>query len=76
VFEIVHWEWDSFSFVEILHKKDDVQKLILKTDWEDVGEKLLRRKNEWYSLPFKQQSDYKCAFVGLDSERFNDVIWE
>ena len=24
VFEIVHWEWDSFSFNEILHKKEDV----------------------------------------------------
>ena len=76
VFEIVHWEWDSFSFIEILHKKEDVQKLILKTDWEDVGKQLLRKKSEWHSLPFKQQSDYKCAFVGLDSERFNDVIWE
>ena len=76
VFEIVHWEWDSFSFIEILHKKEDVQKLILKTDWEDVGKQLLRKKSEWHSLPFKQQSDYKCAYVGLDSERFNDVIWE
>ena len=76
VFEIVHWEWDSFSFSEILHKKEDVQKLIFKTDWEDVGKSLLRKKGEWHSLPFKQQSDYKCAYVGLDSERFNDVIWE
>ncbi len=76
VFEILHWEWDSFSFTDTIRMKDDAQKIILNTDWEDVGKHLLNRKEEWHSLPFKQQSDYKCAFVGLESERFNEVIWE
>ena len=76
VFEIVHWEWDSFSFIEVLDRKNHAQEIILKTDWEDVGKKLLSKKSEWYSLPFQAQSDYKCHYVGLESERFNDVIWE
>ena len=76
VFEIVHWEWDSFSFAEVIEKKQEAEKIILKTDWEDVGKKLLDTKSEWHSLNFKAQSDYKCNNVGLVSERFNDVIWE
>ena len=76
VFEIVHWEWDSFSFLEVLDRKNHAQDIILKTDWEDVGKKLLSKKSEWHSLPFQAQSDYKCHYVGLESERFNDVIWE
>ena len=40
------------------------------------NKKLLSKKSEWYSLPFQAQSDYKCHYVGLESERFNDVIWE
>ena len=52
------------------------KKIILKTDWEDVGKKLLDTKSKWHSLNFKAQSDFKCNNVGLVSERFNDVIWE
>lgn len=76
VFEVVHWEWDSFNFLEIEEERKKAEKVILDIDWDNVGQKLLNKKSEWWDLPFKQQSDYKCAYVGLKSERFNDVIWE
>ena len=67
---------DNFTGDLVIQQGVDDADIILKTDWEDVGKKLLSKKSEWYSLPFQAQSDYKCHYVGLESERFNDVIWE
>ena len=77
-FEVYHgWDQDVEKwFIEVLDRKNHAQDIILKTDWEDVGKKLLSKKSEWHSLSFQAQSDYKCHYVGLESERFNDVIWE
>lgn len=76
VFEVVHWEWDSFDFNEIFEMKCVAEKLIKQYDWDEVGERFLKQKNEWYDLNFVAQSDWKCNQVGLKSERFNQVIWE
>lgn len=76
VFELVHWEWDTFEFNEIIRKKQHAEKIIRKIDFDKQAKKLIETKSEWHLMPFKQQSDYKCESVGLSSERFNDVIWE
>ena len=76
VFEIVHWEWDTFEFNEIVRKKNDAEKIISKIDFDEQAKILLDNKDKWWGLSFKEQSDYKCESVGLSSERFNDVIWE
>lgn len=76
VFEIVHWEWDTFEFNEIVRKKNDAEKIISKIDFDEQAKKLLEDKDKWWGMSFKEQSDYKCESVGLSSERFNDVIWE
>ena len=76
VFELVHWEWDTFEFNEIVRKKQHAEKIIKKIDFDKQAKKLIETKSEWHLMPFKQQSDYKCESVGLSSERFNDVIWE
>lgn len=76
VLEIFHFEYDAYSLDEILKIKEKVESIALSTDWEDAAKSLLKRKYEWHSLDFFQQSDWKCAFFGMPSERFKMVAWE
>jgi len=55
--------------------KDRIENLALTTDWEDAAKRLLQRKGEWSSLSFFEQSDWKCRFYGIDSEKFKVIIW-
>lgn len=76
VFEIFHYEFDSFDHAEIVDLKLKLEDKFLHTDWHAAALELLRRKSEWHHLGFFEQSDYKCAFFGLPSERFKMVTWE
>jgi len=76
VFEILHYEFDSFDYNEIAQLKLKLEQKFLHTDWEAAAQELLRKKSEWHHLGFFEQSDYKCEFFGLPSERFKMVIWD
>jgi hypothetical protein len=76
VFEILHYEFDGFDYAEISQMKHMLDVKFQNTDWEAAAQELLRRKSEWHHLNFFDQSDYKCAFFGLPSERFKMVIWD
>lgn len=73
--ELFHYEWDSFSFEEADAARIRLEKVIEETDWNKAAKELLRRKEEWIHLPFFEQSDWKCAFFGLPSEKFKMVAW-
>lgn len=76
VFEILHFEFDGFDYAEIAQMKHMLDVKFLNTDWDAAAQELLRRKPEWHHLNFFEQSDYKCEFFGLPSERFKMVIWD
>lgn len=75
VFEIFHYEYDCFSFDDIEIARQKVESVIENTDWNAAGKELLRRKDEWINLPFFEQSDWKCLYFGLPSEKFKEVCW-
>jgi len=74
--EIFHYEFDGFNLDEIQEMKEKLEPLVLNTDWDDAAKALLKRKDEWHHLDFFTQSDWKCAFFGLPSERFKMIAWE
>jgi hypothetical protein len=53
-----------------------IEPKLLAIDWEDAGKQLLKRKDEWHSLDFFAQSDWKCNYFNLLPERFKMVAWK
>lgn len=74
-FEVLHWEYDGFDFNEINDKKLDIEDYLTEIDWDDAAKQLLKKKDEWYHLDFFKQSDYKCNYFGIGSERYKMVVW-
>ena len=74
-FEVLHWEYDGFEYEEINDKKQEVEQKLVNIDWDDAAKSILKVKEDWYSLDFFAQSDYKCNFFGIGSERWKRVVW-
>ena len=74
-FEVLHWEYDGFDFNEINDKKQQVEQQLISIDWDDAAKEILKRKDDWYHLDFFKQSDYKCNYFGIGSERWKMVVW-
>jgi hypothetical protein len=76
VFEILHFEYDGFTFEEVEDVRQEMEKTFLSIDWDDAGKQLLTRKSEWHHLGFFEQSEWKCNYFGIIPERFKMVAWE
>jgi hypothetical protein len=76
VFEILHFEWDDFSFDKVSERKYRYENIFLSFDWDDVARKMLAKKQEWYNLDFFGQSAWKCDYLGIEHEQFKMVCWQ
>jgi hypothetical protein len=74
-FEVLHWEWDSFDYNEIQAVKLEIEPVLAAIDWQDAGQNILAKKEQWYSLDFFAQSRWKCQYFGIPEERFKMVAW-
>jgi hypothetical protein len=75
-FEVFHYEYDGFDVNEIEKVREKIEELILKTDFDQVVKDLIKRKSEWINLEFFEQSNWKCNYFGIPSERFKMVLWQ
>ena len=75
VFEVFHYEWDSFVYEDVAEKKLEIQKFILSKDWDDVANTLWNIRDEWYHLDFFEQTKWRTDYFNLTPEKFKNVIW-
>lgn len=76
VFEVLHWEWDDFTFDSVLERKYRYETLFLTLDWDHVARKMLAHKDQWHGLDFFGQSAWKCDYLGIEHEQFKMVCWQ
>jgi hypothetical protein len=75
-FEVLHWEWDSFDYLEIEAVRKTIEPVLAAIDWQDAGRQILAAKDQWHHLDFFQQSRWKCKYFGVPEERFKMVAWQ
>lgn len=75
-FEVLHWEWDGFSYEEVEKVKQIIEPKLAGIDWDDAALSILEHKDQWHHLDFFAQSDWKCNYFGIPRERFKMVAWE
>jgi hypothetical protein len=76
VFEILHWEYDTFNYEEIEELRQRYEEKFMTTDWEAGARYLLAKKSEWHGLGWIPQSTYKCNYFGVIPENFGQVPWK
>lgn len=75
VFEVFHYEWDSFEYDPVVEKKQEIEEFVLNQDWDEVAKTLWKKRNEWYDLDFFEQTKWRTDYFGLTPEKFKNVIW-
>ena len=69
VFEVFHYEWDSFEYDAVVEKKLEIEHFVLNLDWDDVAKTLWNKKDEWYDLDFFDQTQWRTDYFGLSPEK-------
>ena len=76
VFEVFHYEWDSFEYTPIQKKKEEIEKFVVSQDWNYHAKEIYKRKSEWWDLDFFGQSKWRTDYYNLTPEKFKHVIWD
>lgn len=65
VHEVVHTKTNFFTLEECTVYKENIEKIVLATDWKDAAKRLISKKDEWSSLIGFAQNDWKAKFFGF-----------
>jgi hypothetical protein len=74
-FEVFHYEWDSLDYNEVYEKKLEIENFVVNQDWEFIAEIFWSKRNEWIHLDFFGQSEWRTNYLGLNPEKFKNVVW-
>ena len=76
VFEVFHYEWDSFEYEPVVERKLAIENFVLTQDWDKHAIEVLKRKEEWFELDFFGQSKWRTDFYNIPPEKFKHIIWD
>ena len=76
VFEVFHYEWDSFNLDLVQEKKKEIEQFVLSIDWKETAEELWFMRDKWLYLDFFDQTKWRTDYFGLSPEKFKNVVWE
>jgi len=76
VFEVFHYEWDSFEYEPVEEKKKEIEKFVLSQNWNYHAKEIFKRKDEWWDLDFFGQSKWRTDYYNISPEKFKHVIWD
>lgn len=65
MYEVIHIETDFFTLEECTAYKENIEKFVLATDWENAAKQLILKKDEWFSLTGFAQNDWKAKYFGF-----------
>lgn len=65
MYEVIHIEQDFHTSEECTAYKENIEKFVLATDWEDAAKQMIKKKDEWSSLVGFAQNDWKAKFFGF-----------
>lgn len=75
VFELFHYEWDSFDFSAVLEKKREIEQFVLSANWVELAEQVWKHRESWIHLDFFGQSEWRTNFFKISPEKFKQIIW-
>ena len=70
MYEVIHIEQDFHTSEECTAYKENIEKFVFATDWEDAAKRLIQKKDEWSSLIGFAQNDWKARFFGFPKAEF------
>lgn len=73
--ELFHYEWDDNNLDAVLEKKEIIEHIVFKTDWEDFAKYKIEHKDEWIHLLYKEQSAWTTKKLNLPKEKAELHIW-
>lgn len=74
-FEVLHWEWDSFNYDQIVEIKEIMEEKLINYHWDDVAQSMWEKREQWINLDFFGQSEWKCKYLAIPNEQFKMVTW-
>jgi len=76
VFEVFHYEWDTFDYHEAVSKKTEIEQFVINQDWDTVANQIWELREEWIHLDFFGQSEWRTNFFNISPEQFKQIVWE
>jgi hypothetical protein len=74
--EVFHFEYDTNSFDEFLKTKQELEHIIMNTDWFAFKDMLLRNQDLWKPLKGFAQNNWKARQLGFDKAETLEKVWQ